>query len=444
MQGWLNDDTKPDAERGGDSKNRVHTWTDTQSFYALMGGFAFSTHDLPPEKKFLPCAREVAILQLKGLKYVAEHDPSIIPDLSKEEILDKSKAGGLEKAMICAQAVWFLIQLIARIGQGLPICLLEISTAAHAICALLIYILWWDKPMRIGRPTMITGAKMEALCATLCCWSRFDGYRDVSALQLLPRGKMELPTTTVLPSVREVETQPPRESTDPDEKVYRLYDGQCVWRFQYLFNRSRTRYIYDGKYERRPFVQRAYFEYTSRDVRRWRLASPWVDDFSSRLDHDQGVGDRSPDWPQEANFNVFASIVGGVTWLAPKRLPVLAGFSVAGFFYGGLHLLAWRAPFPSKTQSLLWKIAAMNIAASGAYPILGPIPRLLAFLLPERKRIVAVQLVVFAWGNAFMLLTCFYLLSRGFILLECFIQLAYVPPEAFHQAEWSSYWPHIS
>jgi hypothetical protein len=86
----------------------------------------------------------------------------------------------------------------------------------------------------------------------------------------------------------------------------------------------------------------------------------------------------------------------------------------------------------------------MNIAASGAYPILGPIPRLLAFLLPERKRIVAVQLVVLAWGNAFMLLTCFYLLSRGFILLECFIQLAYVPPEAFHQAEWSSYWPHIS
>jgi hypothetical protein len=41
------------------------------------------------------------------------------------------------------------------------------------------------------------------------------------------------------------------------------------------------------------------------------------------------------------------------------------GLSFASFIYGGLHLLAWNAPFPSRPQMLLWRISAVTVAVSG-------------------------------------------------------------------------------
>ncbi|KAL8960938.1 MAG: hypothetical protein Q9183_005380, partial [Haloplaca sp. 2 TL-2023] len=92
----------------------------------------------------------------------------VLPYLSEEEIWDKSKANGLAKTIVCIQASWFCIQCIARLGQHLPVSLLELNTFAHAICALLVYVLWWNKPLDVHEPTVIDVGQSETtrnICA---------------------------------------------------------------------------------------------------------------------------------------------------------------------------------------------------------------------------------------------------------------------------------------
>ena len=54
-----------------------------------------------------------------------------LPDVPKEDILDKSKANGLAKALVMIQALWMLLQTIGRLFAGLPVTLLEVNTIAH-------------------------------------------------------------------------------------------------------------------------------------------------------------------------------------------------------------------------------------------------------------------------------------------------------------------------
>ena len=84
-----------------------------------MGGLAIHLpHDIPESKGFLPPDRnEVWFLKPKGILSLLQIDStsrSIIPNLSKEEVSSKSKADGLAKALVCAQALWFIAQCLTR------------------------------------------------------------------------------------------------------------------------------------------------------------------------------------------------------------------------------------------------------------------------------------------------------------------------------------------
>ena len=37
----------------------------------------------------------------------------------------------------------------------IPISLLELNTLGHAVCALFIYLLWWEKPFEVDVPTTV-------------------------------------------------------------------------------------------------------------------------------------------------------------------------------------------------------------------------------------------------------------------------------------------------
>ncbi len=96
----------------------------------------------------------------------------VIPFVSEEEIWDKSKANALAKTIVCIQATWFCAQCIVRIAQQMPISLLELHTFAHAICALLVYVLWWSKPLDVQEPTIIDVSQSDTarnVCAL--AWS---------------------------------------------------------------------------------------------------------------------------------------------------------------------------------------------------------------------------------------------------------------------------------
>jgi hypothetical protein len=73
----------------------------------------------------------------------------------KKVVKEKSKADALAKGLICIQVGWMLVQTIARKFSGLPITLLELSTLAHVSHALILYLVWLDKPQDVQEPEII-------------------------------------------------------------------------------------------------------------------------------------------------------------------------------------------------------------------------------------------------------------------------------------------------
>jgi hypothetical protein len=150
------------SERNGQDQLKLrHTrdWTYGHSFFAIAGGFAFDTTDLPEHEKFLPGLRDRVLLTPEGLLALAKDDPTLIPDIPTAFINDKSKLNAAAKALVFIQAAWFVVETVVRLCQRLPVSLLELNTFAHALCALLIYVLWWDKPFDVEEPVLMHGKK---------------------------------------------------------------------------------------------------------------------------------------------------------------------------------------------------------------------------------------------------------------------------------------------
>jgi len=115
-------------------------WTITHGFFATMGGF-MEYEGNKPIRVLLPD-------QLESYSLTGNGD---FPRLSKAEIDDKSKGDFIAKGLVVLQTAWFVMQCIARSVQGLPITELELITVAFATLNVVIYILWWDKPLNVQR-----------------------------------------------------------------------------------------------------------------------------------------------------------------------------------------------------------------------------------------------------------------------------------------------------
>lgn len=147
-------------------------WTMTHSFYAIMGGYEFVNKDevTVTSKRF----QDGVIVSPEGLLSLKREPFMRSPPVHREDIEDKSKVSYTTKAFILFQgklptyartclgswltysaALYFCIQCIARICQGLPTSLLEMSTFAHCVVALLVECFWFRKPLSIQLPSQI-------------------------------------------------------------------------------------------------------------------------------------------------------------------------------------------------------------------------------------------------------------------------------------------------
>ena len=104
-------------------------------YYVTMGGFTVDVDKLHNKLSHVT-------LTPNGVITLAERGHFL--DISPETISDKSKANVITKALICIQVLWMVVQCIARKAAGYPLTLLEIHTMAHVVCALVLYILWWE------------------------------------------------------------------------------------------------------------------------------------------------------------------------------------------------------------------------------------------------------------------------------------------------------------
>ena len=97
------------------------------------------------------------------------HFPHIIADTTEQCILNRAASSNLSKALFFIQVTWFSANCASRLFQGLPLSLLEVSTAAHAFCTLLTYFVWWSKPINVATPTLLREKEAREVYALLKC-----------------------------------------------------------------------------------------------------------------------------------------------------------------------------------------------------------------------------------------------------------------------------------
>lgn len=120
-------------------------WTTVHAFYANAGGFLLATADFPA----FP-------INATSVHYLCSHDRIEPPQISKDDIWDRSKADRFAKTVGVFQVGWLLCNIVERLASGLTVTPLEIFTAAFIIPTLATLYLWWEKQLHITFPTTIT------------------------------------------------------------------------------------------------------------------------------------------------------------------------------------------------------------------------------------------------------------------------------------------------
>ncbi|KAF8242338.1 hypothetical protein K440DRAFT_607575 [Wilcoxina mikolae CBS 423.85] len=132
-----------------------------------MGGFA-----LEPDRQILdnhdPNYPKRLAITTAGIKKLAEGGDFLTPD--PETIADKSKADGLAKGLVIFQVTWMVLQVSARKVSGYPLTLLEVHILVHALCALMMYGIWFKKPTGVRDPTVVDSSLGQKLLGTNLQW----------------------------------------------------------------------------------------------------------------------------------------------------------------------------------------------------------------------------------------------------------------------------------
>jgi hypothetical protein len=385
-------------------KYHRHEWTMVHSFYVLMGGFEL---DLSNWQFIKYKTHENATLTADGAVLLAEHFIDSIPDIPETHILDKSKASALAKLLVCGQTAWFCCQCIARLSQGLTISLLELNTFVHAICALLSYIFWWHKPLDISESTILQS--------------------NTAVVLLLVKAMQDIPADT---DSRNVSLEPEfwiRDAATPNDQT-RHFETPELLPGTISISRGQVLYGYSIEPRRMDcnvlYLKRDVFaslEAALKEARRCGIK------FTDAIDNRRMLRYRSVEWFYEAS---------------DADLMILLVY--AGLCYGGIHVTAWNAPFPTLTQQLLWRVSSISLLVSA---LLGFIIVLLirmynrpSFHKYHHKMRNCVYVTTRALG---FIAALFYMFCRVFLVVECFLTLAHLPESVYQVPNLSRYFPHI-
>ncbi|PON25741.1 hypothetical protein TGAM01_v205178 [Trichoderma gamsii] len=131
-------DARIAESQDGTDQSEKRTWTLTHCYFANMGGFIHAAKG----KRFLVTAQQLA--KMEGLSYAS-------PEVTEEDIKDKSKQDWLAKLIAALQILQLIFSIITRHIQRLQFSQLETVTLSFAICGVLIYCAYFYKPQNIER-----------------------------------------------------------------------------------------------------------------------------------------------------------------------------------------------------------------------------------------------------------------------------------------------------
>lgn len=437
-----------------------------------MGGFVIDLEDVcqVEDTRFTSKISRLTLTP-RGVALLAQC--GYLPKITKEDILDKNKSDNVSRILSVLQALWMLAQIVGRLISKMPVTLLEVNTLAHIVCAIIIYLLWWDKPKLINEPTKISGDWVPSVGAYMFMSSQISGWKRIKPgilkkdwidpeLSILTFERVSRPTpventggvlasggfdSTQLGSARSRDSS---SRTVFDSKNISTDSGMLKPRPILALKPTRvsTEIVASSLDSRLQLSQ----EYRAN---RWALAAEAMtlhSAIASRVAPREIVEDgKKHIWLQPATEELVDDYIGN--WATGNLLRDMSGFIMgmvlwsASMVYGGVHATAWHGFFPSKIEAILWRASSVCIAGSGLTWIL------INMLAKSSKHFKAywkaVETLRADWislvslGTLATLCGLAYMLARVFLVIEAFISLRKLPAAAFDTLQWTQLVPHL-
>ncbi|KAF9871459.1 hypothetical protein CkaCkLH20_11106 [Colletotrichum karsti] len=464
-------------------------------FFVVMGGFQVPIDDVRPGPTALLGRRLPGSLPLsaKGFLKMMEHRPLESFGLvnNPKALAVRNKGSVFQKVLVVTQVLWMATQCLVRKLQGLPISLLEVHVMVHVLCAVVIYVFWFKKPMDVGdaevlEPTSdeVKGLVALAVQAQLCPGIKPEFLRlQKDEPQTETRSSPDLGTVAT-PQPQNAETPLPKPTTDIEKappSVITLGRGDAL----------ECGLVYaDSDSDELPES----IELSSSDVLRVERAMRYLQRQHPSAD---ASGTQTPLFPSpESEYahclarrgdnapNVLLNDGRALRLLsvtssyvavedpasrvsdATETVQVLAA-ALLTLLYGGVHLSARRSRFPTARERDLWALVSaytcvlsvagsalyclvMYLAGVGLFGVYGGAewdrgfgravarPRWLSRCLFHFFRALSVVIVALI-----LLLLVANAASRVFLTAESFLSVRSLPIGTFTMPSWLQMVPHL-
>ncbi|KAF2174901.1 hypothetical protein K469DRAFT_724937 [Zopfia rhizophila CBS 207.26] len=470
-------------------KVEYQEWSITQCYFAVMGGITIQAgegFDSSPRLSLTP--EGVRLLSFLGR----------LPHVPESQVRDKSKADGLAKSIVCLQAGWMILQIIGRLIAHLPVTLLEINTIGHVLCALVLYLLWWSKPLEVKDPTLIPREEwMDPFLALMWMCSPISGTDDgITEMRCMSYTPPSQRRTASVPTIRvDEESSENGEELRPHETHFSIgstaardprkflgplgdfrvgsherppspspFDHHVSYMIKerelstapeheifFQLQEPHHPLQHSRKYCRRAFEDcKMHDSLTQFAIQRWRLACILMDDLWNQCQNR----------PSYMDFYFTTSSLGlfvGETTYINTHIPNFMGLSYLGQVnvhrdrlksalsfaaaaYGALHIAAWNEYFPTQAERILWIASSMAIGSSGIFLWLYFLARQSIESLDTFANRLRTNKILSFLGRGILTL---FILARVYLVVEAFVSLRRVPKSVYQTPEWSDFLPHL-
>lgn len=436
-------------------------WRLEHAFYANSGGFLLQCPDCAA---FPVNAASVYFLVSKG--YID------LPDMTADEIKDKSKADSFAKFAAIFQGFWLIAQTIARLVQGLPLSQLELFTLAFVVSTAMSYYFWWRKPQNVSTPTVIpcplpvakiradaglahgdwTSTPMDFVECEGRRWRRRDMFQNFD-LEAAPRRTEK---TSDAPAGNDT-TPEDGKTTEKENKL----EGE-------VGERGGISKCMGSEADLSPVSPSNAFEkeevgYKRVDSDLTLVCTPIIPRPSKQAPLRVG-NPASEDEEYTTTQRQPVKRVPDDATLPPARIPpkIILSLVLPSMLHSTIHLLGWDLEYPTDIERQLWRAAAVTLTAASCVSI--AITRLLA-LVGYRGR----YNLVYVWVNAdydepegdqrgglrrpagsfplievlLWLFTAGLIIARLYIIVEVVVSLRAMPRDVFITVNWIDFLPHV-
>nr|OQO29073.1 hypothetical protein B0A51_03408 [Rachicladosporium sp. CCFEE 5018] len=418
-------------------------WTMAVAYFATSGGLTANELLVP------------GVVSVDLLHRLFEESPDSIPDLDHAQIVGQSKANGLAKLLTCVQALWFCVQCLTRVTEGLAISLLEINTFAHCLSAIVVYCLWWEKPydvgscVDVGRLTYVDD--IVADLRTAC-----KAWADTTALSYVPGGKF------VLTSKRSFKTGG-HSYTLYDVPLAPQSDTESVHSNSTVASQSDTESAHSNStvtdsWGSAPSSGKMYI-YTDLSMvvapssrtpgLPFRVPEDIVtDDLRTCVSRLTNITDDVADKVPNLVINMTILEWGHLDYLS------LLILTLALALYGAVHLLAWQYNFSTKAEAVLWKSAGGCTAAFGlVFGLTSVFFKILGHLIHSHNTApsqyspnpwnLGIYRIQDSLKAGLIVLLVVDIIARAFLVLESFVALSNSPLSVYEVRTFAAYFPHF-